>query len=234
MTSPKNNKELRASLGLFNFFRRLVCSYAKITSAFHDLSSKNDEYVWRDDHKLAFQELKQRMLSGPILSFYDSSKPLMVVSNASLFSIGYVFFQTGENKQYHLIACGGRSLSPTERKRSNTDLECLAVVLAVNQNHSLLVNRFFTVYSDHFSFSFLHNLSDNNSRIHRYACLLSGNQYEVLFKKGSENISNIISRLDYTNQLITSDDSVAKCNENIPKIDYVFKTNLTPRSQSNN
>jgi len=52
-----------------------------------------------------------------------------------------------------------------------------------------------------------------------YACLLPGYQYEVLFKKGSENIFDIISRLDYTNQLKPSDDSVAKYSVNIPKID---------------
>jgi len=83
------------------------------------------------------------------------------------------------------------------------------------------------VYTDHYSLSFLKNLSNSNARIHRYACLLSGYNYEVLFKKGSENISDIISRLDYANQLKPSDDSVLKCNENIPKIDFVFKSNPT-------
>jgi len=41
-------------------------------------------------------------------------------------------------------------------------------------------------------------------------------------------MSDIISRLDYTNQLKPSDDSVVKCNENIPKIDYVFKNKTNP------
>jgi len=233
MTSPKNIKELRASLGLFNFFRRLVCGYSKITSVFHDLLTKNDDYIWRDQHEAAFQQFKLRMLSGPILSFYDASKPLLVISDSSLFSIGYVIVQEWENKQFHIIASGARSLSPTERKRSITHLECLAVVVAVSENHSLQANKFFTVYTDHFSLAFLQNLSNFNSRIHRYVCLFLGYRYEILYKKGSENISNIISRLDYANQLKPSNNSVAKFNKNVPKIDYVIesKTNHTISSE---
>jgi len=52
---------------------------------------------------------------------------------------------------------------------------------------------------------------------------LSGYNFQVLYKKGSENIAYIISRLDYANQLKPSDDSVAKCKKNVPKIDYVSK-----------
>jgi len=83
---------------------------------FHDLLTKNDDYLWRDDHESAFQELKLRMMSGPILSFYDASKSLLVISDSSLFSIVYAIVQEGENKQIHLIACGGRSLSPQNAK----------------------------------------------------------------------------------------------------------------------
>jgi len=84
------------------------------------------------------------------------------------------------------------------------------------------------VYTDHFSLAFLQNLSNSNSRIHRYACILSGYRYEILYKKGSENISDIIGKLDYANQLKPSDDSVAKCNKNIPKIYYAIKSKTNP------
>jgi len=90
------------------------------------------------------------------------------------------------------------------------------------------------VYTDHYPLSFLKNLSNLNSRIHRYACLLEGYDYEVKFKNGADNISDIISRLDYANQLKPSDDSVVKCNENISKIDFIFdsKTNVPITEQS--
>jgi len=56
-------------------------------------------------------------------------------------------------------------------------------------------------------------------------------QLRGLIQKGAENISDIISRLDYANQLKPSDVSVKKCNENIPKIDFVFKNNPTSASE---
>jgi len=123
---------------------------------------------------LDFQDLKQRMLSGPILGFYDASKPLYMMTDSSLFAMGYVIYQESENKLNHLIACGGRSLSSTECKISIPDLKCMALIFGINDNHSLLVNRHFTVYTDHYSLFFLKNLSNLNSRIHRYACQLEG------------------------------------------------------------
>jgi len=112
-------------------------------------------------------------------------------------------------------------------QENDNDLECLGLILAIGDNHSLLANRFFTVYKDHYSLSFLQNLGNSNSRIHSYACLLEGYNYEVKFKSGAENISDVISRLDYANQLKPSDVSVEKCKENIPRIYFIFhsKTN---------
>jgi len=55
MTSPKNLRELRSSLGLFNFFRRLKCGYAGITSVFHDFLTKSEnDNIWKDHHESAF------------------------------------------------------------------------------------------------------------------------------------------------------------------------------------
>jgi len=225
MAAPKNIKALRSTLGMFNFFRRLVFGYAKITSVFYDLLYKSEnDYIWKAEHESAFQDIKQRMLSGPILGFYDASKRLYMMTNSSLFAVGYLIYQKFENKQNHLIACGGRVLTLTERKRSITDLECMALNIGINDNHSLLVNCHFTVYTDHYFLSFLKNLSNLNSRINRYACLIEGYNYEVKFKNGADNISDIISRLDNADQLKTSDDSVVKCNKNIPKIDFVFES----------
>jgi len=74
MTALKNIKALRSTLGMFNFFRGLVVGYSKITSVFHDLLSKSEnDYIWKAEHESAFQDLKQRMLSGPILGCYDAS-----------------------------------------------------------------------------------------------------------------------------------------------------------------
>jgi len=50
-------------------------------------------------------------------------------------------YQESENNHNHLNASGGRALTPTERKRSITDLGCMALVIGINDNHSLLVNR---------------------------------------------------------------------------------------------
>jgi len=48
----------------------------------------------------------------------------------------------------------------------------------------------------------------------------------VKFKNGADNISDIISRLDYGNQLKPWDNSVVKCSGNIPKIDFVFESKI--------
>ena len=68
---PRNVKDVRSFLGLCNYYRRFVEGFAQIASPLNRLTRKNVSFAWTSDCDLAFNELKNRLCSPPILIYPD-------------------------------------------------------------------------------------------------------------------------------------------------------------------
>ena len=66
---PNNMKELRQFLGLANYYRRLVVDYSRVAEPLHKLLTKENGFHWDSKCQNAFDELKHRLVSPPILAF---------------------------------------------------------------------------------------------------------------------------------------------------------------------
>lgn len=86
-TDPKNNsavkdwptpakvKEVRAFLGLCSYYRRFVMDFAKIARPLLDLTKKTERFNWTSDSEEAFQLLKTKLVTAPILALpWDTDK----------------------------------------------------------------------------------------------------------------------------------------------------------------
>ena len=71
-------------------------------------------------------ELKQRLVSAPILAIPTGSEALVVYSDASKYGLGYVLMQNGR-----VIAYASRQLKDYEKNYPTHDLELAAVVFAL-------------------------------------------------------------------------------------------------------
>jgi len=80
---PKNKTEVKSFLGLVDNFGRLVQNFSKITTSPTNLTWKVTKYKWTDWCEEAFQELKNRITSAPILSLPTNNKNFMLYSDAS-------------------------------------------------------------------------------------------------------------------------------------------------------
>ena len=123
---PKSQKELKSFLGLCNYYRRFVKGFAKIASPLNallkgDKKGKFKPGEWTDNCQKAFQNLKQSLISPPILGFPDMNKEFVLSTDASGTAIGYILGHVNSDNQEYVIAYGGRSLSKDERKWSVTD-----------------------------------------------------------------------------------------------------------------
>ena len=58
--APTNLKELRSFIGFCNFYRMFIANFSQIAHPLHLLTKKNQEYVWEEPQKQAFEELKNR------------------------------------------------------------------------------------------------------------------------------------------------------------------------------
>nr|GEZ06631.1 retrotransposon protein, putative, Ty3-gypsy subclass [Tanacetum cinerariifolium] len=73
-TSPKSPTEIRQFLGLAGYYRRFIEGFSKIAKPMTKLTQKKVNFEWGDKQEAAFQLLKQKLCSAPILALLEGSK----------------------------------------------------------------------------------------------------------------------------------------------------------------
>jgi hypothetical protein len=64
---PTNVKGVQSFLGFANFYRRFIWGFSKITTPLTRLTRKDTPWKWDNTAQLAFEQLKQVIVSEPIL-----------------------------------------------------------------------------------------------------------------------------------------------------------------------
>ena len=90
---PTNLKSLRRFLGVTGYYRRFVEGYAKIAAPLTRLLKKSNPYLWNEDCHKAFEELKCKLISAPILKYPDFGQKFILKTDASKIALGAAFCQ---------------------------------------------------------------------------------------------------------------------------------------------
>ena len=87
---PKSVKDLRSFLGLSNYYCRFIEGFSKIASPLNHLTHQDVVFSWSPECQSAFQTLKDRLCSPPILSYLDFAQPFNLFTDASQTTVGYI------------------------------------------------------------------------------------------------------------------------------------------------
>ena len=121
---PKNVTEIRSFLGLARYYKRFVENFSLIAAPLTRLTRKGVKFDWDDKCERSFQELKDRLVTAPVLVLPMVEVGFVVFSDASRQGLGCVFMQNGR-----VIAYASRQLKNHEVNYPTHDLELAAVVL---------------------------------------------------------------------------------------------------------
>ena len=97
--TPKNIKELRAFMGLANYYRRFVKGFAHIASPLNALTKKGVKFAWTKACADAFDKLKRALVSAPILAYPDFKQEFLLFVDASSTGIGFTLAQKQDDKE---------------------------------------------------------------------------------------------------------------------------------------
>ena len=98
---PASLTEVQSFLGFANFYRRFIENYLRIARPMTELTKKEKkEWTWKQEAQEAFEELKRRFTTAPILAHFDPQKPVINETDASDFAIGPVLSQRERTEDY--------------------------------------------------------------------------------------------------------------------------------------
>ncbi|GKB86909.1 putative reverse transcriptase domain-containing protein, partial [Tanacetum coccineum] len=190
--APTTPTEVRQFLGLAGYYRRFIKEFSLISKPLTKLTQKNKPYVWGDDEEEAFQTLKLKLCSAPILSLPEGSEDFVVFCDASLKGFGAVLMQREK-----VIAYASRQLRKNEENYTTHDLELGAVVFALRLWRHYLYGTKCTVYTDHKSLQYILDQKELNMRQRRWIELLSDYDCVIRYHPGKANvIADALSRKD--------------------------------------
>jgi RNase H-like domain found in reverse transcriptase len=118
----------------------VVLRTRKLLLAFHEgflhhakplfkLTKKDQKWSWGEEQQWAFDEIKDRVMSSPILHFTDDSKPFCIKAGSSNFATGAVLSQQSDDDlKWHLITFYSKSLNAVEGNYDIHNKEMLAVM----------------------------------------------------------------------------------------------------------
>ncbi|GJZ01215.1 hypothetical protein Tco_0519176 [Tanacetum coccineum] len=181
--SPKSPTEIRQFLGLVGYYRRFIEGFSKIAKPMTKLTQKKVKFVWGDKQEAAFQLLKQKLCSAPILALPEGSEDFIAYCDASKKGLGAVLMQREK-----VISYASRQLKIHEKNYTTHDLELGAVVFALKIWRHYLYGTKCTVFTDHKSLQHILDQKELNMRQRRWLELLSDYDCDIYYHSGKANV----------------------------------------------
>ena len=193
--TPSCLQDLKQFLGLASYYRRFVRNFAAKVAPLVKLTEKGHVWHWSSDCDAAFLQLKERLVTSPILGYPVFNQPFMVDTDASGEGLGAVLSQYVSGVE-RVIAFASRSLSKAERKYCATRREMLALVCAIKHFRPYLYDRRFTVRTDHASLRWLQSFHEPEGQVARWLECLSEYDFEVVHRPGTKHTNaDALSRM---------------------------------------
>ena len=190
---PNSVQAVRSFLGLANYFRRFIHAFATIARPLQWLTRKELKWsaaTWTDECQTAFELLKAKLTSAPLLALPDFSKPFEIIADASDFALGAILIQEG-----HPIAFESRKFTDPESRYHAGEKELLAVIHALTVWRCYIDGSQLWIFSDHEPLKYLRTKQSLSPRQIRWSQFLERFDYNWEHRAGRLNAADPLSRI---------------------------------------
>ena len=188
-----NVSEVRSFLGLAGYYKRFVEGFSHIATPLTHLTRKNAKFEWTNECERNFQELKQRLISAPLLTIPSSSSGFVIYSDTSHKGLGCVLMQHGK-----VVAYASRQLKSYEQNYPTHDLELTTVVFALKIWRHYLYGERYEIYTDHKSLKYISSQKELNMRQMRWLELIKDYDCSINYHPGKAKVvADALNRKSY-------------------------------------
>ena len=204
--TPKCPEDVRQFVGFAGFYRKFVKNFSQIVKPLYEVmpvqnqkrskkTKSSNDFIWGTAQEQAFQELKNRLTTAPVLAYPEYTIPFSIYTDACGQGIGAVLCQTQEGQE-RVISYASRSLTKSEKNYPTHKLEFLALKWAVVDKFAdyLLGNKF-TVITDNNPLTYVLTSAKLDATGHRWVQALSLYDFNIVYKPGKQNKADPLSRL---------------------------------------
>lgn len=197
---PKDVSEVRAFLGMVNYYSKFIPEFAKKMEPLYRLLRKDVKFHMSNECQMAYKLLKEEIASERVLVHFDPSKPIVLTTDACDTAVAGICSHEFPDKSLKPIAFVSRSLTQAERNYSTIHKEALAIIFSVTKLYQYLIGHKFVLQTDHKPLISI--FGENKgiplmaaARIQRWSFLLSGFDYTIRHIKGEHNYADALSRM---------------------------------------
>ncbi|GFW70483.1 transposon Tf2-8 polyprotein [Trichonephila clavipes] len=140
----------------------------------------------KEHQRIAFQKLKDALLSDPVLCIFKPYAKLQLHIDASKYGYVAILLQESEDRQYHPIYYMSKKTLPHEEKYSSYELEMLAVIEALKKFGHFLQGTQFKIFTDCAAFQQTINKKDITPKFARWGIFLSQFDYQIVHRPGNQ------------------------------------------------
>ncbi|KAL4022764.1 hypothetical protein IC575_016509 [Cucumis melo] len=180
---PSTVSEVCSFLGLADYYRRFVEKFSRIATPLTQLTRKRAPFVWSKTCEDSFQNLKQKLVTTPVLPVPDGSGSFVIYSDASKKALGCVLMQQGK-----VVAYASRQLKNHEQNYLTHDLELAVVVFALKIWRHYLYGEKIQIFTDHKSLKYFFTQKELNMRQRRWLELVKDYNCEILYHPSKANV----------------------------------------------
>ncbi|KAH9680016.1 Endonuclease [Citrus sinensis] len=181
--TPKSVSEVRSFHGLASFYRRFVKDFSTLAAPLTEIVKKHVGFKWGSEQERAFNLIKEKLVSAPLLALPDFTKTFEIECDASGIGIGAVLMQEGRPIAYFSEKLSGAALNyPTY------DKEMYALVRALETWQHYLLPKEFVIHTDHESLKHLKGQGKLHKRHAKWVEFIEPFPYVIKYKQGKENV----------------------------------------------
>ena len=240
---PTTVKEVRSFIGMCSYYRRFFPGFSAIAEPIIALTCKFSRFKWDAKCQTAFETLKEKLATFPVLGYPDVNQPYVLYTDASDLCIGACLTQlcddtsdNGSNEKiekpiYYL----SHRLSDTQTRWSTIEKEAYAINYALQKLDHCVNGSEFVIRTDHAPLKYILEKPIQNKKIQRYALSIVGYNCRIEYISGRDNsCADALPRVAPNDAMTQGHDSSDEpdINDNTYEVAALNSNRFNPREYS--